>query len=71
MPKTIGDLTLNEIKEIKDKCRKYKTCSDCRVKDKLCYIVCTLNIYICDDILLDYEIEEEENAKTRHRENQA
>ena len=60
--KTIGDLTLNEIIKIREQCRNYKTCNECKTKNsgKLCYIACKLQTVISKDEL-DQEIEVEEN----------
>ena len=59
--KTIGDLTLNEIIKIREQCRNYKTCNECKTKNsgKLCYIACKLQTVISKDEL-DQEIEVEE-----------
>ena len=60
MKKKIGDLTLNEFKKIKERCSNYKTCKECKAKDKLCYIVCAnVDAFINDNDILDQEIEVE------------
>ena len=59
MPKkTIGDLTLNEVFAIKQRCQIYKNCKQCREKDKTCFKVCRLTTILEKDELNE-EIEEE------------
>ena len=60
MKKTIGDLTLNQVKEIKDRCGNYGNCRECKEKDKLCSTICDLLCYFDTD-LLDQEIEVEKD----------
>jgi len=60
MSKTIGDLTLNQVKEIKHRCGNYRNCKECKEKDKLCSTICDLLCYN-DENILDEEIEVEEN----------
>ena len=60
MTKTIGNFTLNEIIKIREQCRNYKTCDECKAKGKLCYIVSKLQTVISKDEL-EQEIEVEEN----------
>ena len=61
MKKKIGDLTINQVKEIKDRCGNYVSCKECEIKDKACYIVCNLQIIISKDIL-EQEIEGKDNG---------
>ena len=56
MKKTIGDLTLNQVKKIKDRCGNYENCRECKEKDKLCSTICDLLCYFDID-LLEQEIE--------------
>lgn len=56
MSKTIGDLTLNQVKEIKHRCGNYKNCKECKEKDKLCSTICDFLCYN-DENILDEEIE--------------
>ena len=60
MKKTIGDLTLNQVKEIKHRCGNYGNCRECKEKDKLCSTICDLLCYFDTD-LLDQEIEVEKD----------
>ena len=60
MTKTIGDLTLNQVKKIKDRCGNYENCRECKEKDKVCSTICDLLCY-SDLDLLDKEIEVKED----------
>ena len=60
MKKTIGDLTLNQVKGIKDRCGNYENCRECKEKDKVCSTICDLLCY-SDFDLLEQEIEVEDN----------
>jgi hypothetical protein len=62
MSKTIGDLTLNQVKEIKHRCGNYRNCKECKEKDKLCSTICDVVNFIDTD-LLEQEIEVEEDDK--------
>lgn len=41
MIKTIGDLTLNQVKEIKSRCSNYETCEECekKIRYALWYVI--------------------------------
>ena len=60
MTKTIGDLTLNQVKKIKDRCGNYENCRECKEKDKVCSTICDLLCY-SDLDLLEQEIEVEDD----------
>ena len=60
MSKTIGDLTLNQVKEIKHRCGNYENCRECKEKDKLCSTMCDFLCY-SDFVLLEQEIEVEDD----------
>lgn len=62
MKKKIGDLTINQAKEIKSRCQNYDNCKECKEKDKSCYKVCEVNFAFDKDIL-DQEIEVEEDER--------
>ncbi len=62
MKKKIGDLTLNQVKEIKNRCSNYGTCKECEEKDKICSMVCD-TINFIDTDLLDQEIEVDVDEK--------
>ena len=60
MKKKIGDLTLKEIRDIKHRCRDYNSCEECNTKNKLCYMVCGIELLINFDILeQEFEVEDE------------
>lgn len=62
--KTIGDLTLNQVIAIKDRCHNYSNCKECQEKDKICYRLCQEDFYVfVPRELLDKEIEVEEDEK--------
>lgn len=56
----IGDLTLNQAKEIKSRCSNYENCKECEEKDKICSMVCD-TINFIDTDLLDQEVEYDES----------
>ena len=60
MSKTIGDLTLNQVIKIREKCKNYKNCDECKAKGKLCYIASKLQTVISKNEL-EQEIEVEDN----------
>ena len=62
MTKTIkiGDITINQALKIKDRCRNYSGCKECKEKNKTCSKLCDLN-FVFDKGLLDDEIEVEED----------
>lgn len=57
MKKKLEDLTIKEIKNIKRRCHNYMNCEECKEKDKICFMVCDINILALDDDYLKQEIE--------------
>jgi hypothetical protein len=62
MSKTIGDLTLKEVKEVLDRGCPW-SCTECKVKHKIDYLLCREDFeFDFDDKLLDKEIEVDEEC---------
>lgn len=58
MKKEIGELTLNEVLEIKQACLKMNSCKECNKENPTCFSICdALEVRVFDKDLLKQEVE--------------